>query len=166
MRLLGDLPAGHEDVEDQENKEHCCSGGKKKGGGVPSRRGCVIMIMVMPMIGFHSRELFFGHLGAVFVMWMTMGGVEGFAKGGATFACEGEVVAAVSDDFITGEEALQDLDALVVCLAEDDGDFDIGVVEFVVFDKDEATGGIAMHSLAWNGEDVFPGRRDEMELCP
>jgi hypothetical protein len=172
MRLLGDLPSGHEDVYDQEKEEHGGAGGEEEGGGIPIGDGWVIMTMIMTMpvtrtlVGGAGGDFFFGHLGAVFIVRVTVGGVEGFTKGGAAFAGEGEVVPTLGDDFISREEAFKDLDTLVVGSSEDDGCFHIGVVELVVFDEHEEAGGITVDGCARDGEDVLSCLRDKMKFGP
>jgi hypothetical protein len=168
MRLLGDLPAGHEDVYDQEKEEYGGAGGKEEGGGIPIGGGWVIVIMTVTvtLVGGAGGDFFLGHLGAVFIVRVTVGGVEGFTKGGAAFASEGKVVPTLGDDLISREQAFKDLDTLVVGGSEDDGHFDVGVVELVVFDEHEAAGGITVDGSTGDGEDVFARLRDEMKFGP
>lgn len=125
-----------------------------------------MMIVIVTLVGGAGGDFFFGHLGAVFIVRVTVGGVEGFTEGGAAFAGKGEVVATLGDDFIPWEQAFKDLDKLVVGGSKDDGHFDVSVVELVVFDEHEAAGGITEDGSTWDGEDVFARRRDEMKFGP
>ena len=113
------------------------------------------MIVIVSCIAAVLGVMFGAELAAVFGMGVAVGGVECLFETEAALTGEAEGVGTIDDDFVAGQKALFDLDELIILGSEDDGAFHESVFELVVFDKDEAVGGISLHGGAGDGHDVL-----------
>jgi hypothetical protein len=120
--------------------------------------------VIVGVTGFPGGDLFLGHLGAVLVVGMAVGGIERVLERGAALAGERKGVGSFQDHLVARHESGGDFDAVAADLADGDGNPNERVCQLVVLDENEAVRAVALQGLARHAEDAVAFRGDEGNL--
>ena len=108
--------------------------------------------------------LLWGHLGAVFVVRMSVSGIHRLLQANTAFAREAERVGTARHDLVTGQQTAGDFDIAVVLRAELDRYFHKRVLQFVVRDVNEPAARVALDRFARHGHHAAACARNDRKL--